>query len=346
MLFPLNNTEGWGDGFESQPEIQNVSILVDSQPVAWVEKTTPNPINPGKPETKWAEFEVKFTLEEMVWIDISYDLQSTGYFPEATFRYILETGRGWYGPIGTANITLILPYEASDENVLFGDQTSPDGKFEDNQVHWEYKNLEPDAADNWVATIIAPHIWEQLLNLRESIDQGNGSAYAKITRLYDALIMDRSVRSGTEGLVLLNYDAYQKALDFDSQNDEVLARFADYKLFLHENGRDTPETPAGLEDIYAMASQALEINPLNDTAYQVTNWLEQTLDFTPPADSTAVEQPVDSGNQSAKAGSAEDAISIDESQNNTILYLLGAGLLAAVGVILALVYKLGKKNAS
>jgi len=353
VLFPLNNTDGWGDGLFSQPEVQNLSIKVDSQPVAWVEKTTTYPTNPEKMETRWAEFEVKFPLEEVVWIDISYDLQSTGYFPEATFSYILETGGGWYGPIGEAHIFLNLPYEASDENVLAGDRTSPNGLFEDNKVHWEYTNLEPDTGDNWAATIIAPHIWEQILNLRESISQGDGHAYAKITRLYDALIMNRSVREGTEELIFLNYDAYKEALDFDPQNDNILARFADFKLFLHENGRDTPETPAGLEDIYNLASRALEINPLNDTAYQVLNWLENTLDFTPPVPTAAAEQPTESGN---KAAESDDAASVEdqpndlnqagESQNNTLLYLLGAGLLAALGVIITLVYKLGKKNAS
>ena len=298
---------------------------------------------------------MRFPSKEVTFIEIHYDLQSTGYFPEATFNYILETGGGWYGPIGEAHIDLILPYEASDENVLLGDftRTSPGGKFEGDKVVWEYINLEPDAADNWAATIIAPHIWEQILKLRESVDQGDGSAYAKITRLYDALIMDRWVRPRTEGLVLLNYDAYQKALEFYPENDDVLARFADFKLFLYENERDTPETPAGLEDIYAMASQALEINILNDTAYQVINNLEQSLDFTPPAAPAVDEQPTESGNQSPESDDSvsvedqqEDSTQASESQNNSILYLLGAGLLAAVGVIIVLVYKLGKKNAS
>jgi len=220
-------------------------------------------------------------------------------------------------------------------------------------VHWEYTNLEPDAADNWVATIIAPNIWERILDLRERINQGDGSAYSKITKLYDALIMDRGVRPGTDGLIPINYDAYQKALEFNPENDDVLARFADFKLFLYETGSGTPETPIELENIYAMAAQALEINILNDTANQVINWLEKTLDFTPPVSSTVVEQPADSENQSVELDSA---ISVEdqqdgpnkgsESQNNTISYLLGAGLLAAVSVIAVLVYKLGKKNTS
>ena len=238
----------------------------------------------------------------------------------------------------------------------FDHKTSPGGEFEDNEVHWEYTNLEPDAADNWVATIIAPYIWEQILDLRERIDQGDGHAYPRITTLYDALIMNRSVRPGTEGLILKNYDAYQKALEFDAWDDDVQARFANFMLFLYEQGLDSQETPASLEAVYFFASQALETDPFNDTAYQVIYWLEHTHDFNPDASSTAPEQPAESEEQPPESGSAEDTITNkdqqedlsqdDESQNNTIPYLLGAGLAAAVGVILVLVYKLGKKNAS
>jgi len=357
VLFPLNNIDGGGDGFFSSPEIQNLKIWIEHQPIGWVEITTPNPRGSDEPDIKWAEFEVEFTLEDTVWIDIYYDLQSTGNFPEATFKYILETGGGWYGPIGTAYIELMFSdYMASFENVLIGNQTSPGGDIDGGKMVWEYTNLEPDASDNWEVTIIAPHIWEQIIDLRERIDQGDGSAYTKITKLYDNLIMDRGVRPGAEGFIPLNYDAYQKALEFDPKDDDVLARFADFMLFMYETDSGTPETPVGLEDIYAMASQALEINPLNDLAPRVINWLEKSLDFTPAAPSTTTEQPPNSSSQSTEEELADDAASVDvpredlnqgsESQNNTIPYLLGAGLLAAVGVILVLVYKLGKKNAS
>ena len=365
VLFPLNNTEGFGDGAFSDPEIQNLRISVNDQSVAWVEKTTPNPRDSDDPEIKWAEFEVEFPSKEVTFIEIRYDLQSTGWFPEATFHYILETGGGWYGPIGEAHIDLILPYEASVENVLIGEpnssyyeqKTSPGAYFEGNEVHWEYTNLEPDAEDNWEATIIAPHIWKQILDLRERIDQGDGSAYAEITNIYDGLYLGNGIRQGTEGLILLNYEAYHKALEFDPKDDDVLARFADFMLTLDGVGYGWEETPIELEDIYAMASQALEINPLNDLAPYVISELERPpYNFTPAAPSPAPEQPEDSGNQSAEEGSVDDAISVEdqqkdlnqgaESQNDIIPYLLGAGLLTAVGVIIALVYKLGKKNAS
>jgi hypothetical protein len=365
VLFPLNDTEGRGDGAWSYPEIQNLRITVNEQSVTWVEKTTPNPRGSDDPEIKWAEFEVEFPSKEVTFIEILYDLQSTGWFPEATFHYVLETGGGWYGPIGEAHIDLILPYEASVENVLFGDpnsnyyeqKTSPGADFEGNEVHWDYTDLEPDAEDNWEATIIAPPIWEQILDLRERIDQGDGSAYAEITTIYDDLYLGHGIRQGTEGLIFLNYDAYHKALEFDPKDDDVLARFADFMLTLDEIGYGWEETPIELEDIYAMASHALEINPLNDLAPYVISELENPpYNFTPASPSATPEQPVDSGNQSPQEGSENDAVSVEdqredpsqasESQNNTILYLLGAGLLAAVGVIIVLVYKLGKKNAS
>jgi len=361
VLFPLNNIDGRGDEGLSYPEIQNLKIVVNEEPASWVEKTTSNPNGSDSPEIKWAEFEVEFPSREPTVIVIEYDLQSTGWLPEATFHYILETGGGWYGPIGEAHINLILPYEASVENVLFGDPdseyywqiTSPGAVFEGNEVHWEYTNLEPDAEDNWEATIIAPPIWEPILDLRERIAQGDGSAYAEITNLYDDLYLGHGIRQGTEGLILKNYEAYHKAFEFDPKDDDVLARFADFMLTLDEVGYGWEETPIELGDIYAMASQALEINPLNDLASRVIRELEKPpYNYTPPATSTTAEQPVDSENQSAEIESADDAALVEvqqdsiKDQENTIPYLLGAGLLAAVGVILVLVYKLGKKNAS
>jgi len=365
VLFPLNNIDGKGDEGFSYPEIQNLEIAVNELPVTWVEKTTPNPRSSDDPEIKWAEFEVEFPSGEPTIIVIEYDLQSTGWFPEAAFHYILETGGGWYGPIGEAHIDLILPYEASVENVLFGDPdseyywkiTSPGAVFEGNEVHWEYTNLEPSAEDNWEATIIAPSIWEPILDLRERIAQGDGSAYAEITNLYDDLYLGHGIRQGTEGLILENYEAYHKALEFDPKDDDVLARFADFMLTLDEVGYGWEETPIELGDIYAMASQALEINPHNEIASYAIRELENPpYNFTPAAFSTAAEQPADSGNHNAEEELADDAISVEdqqdgpskgsEKQNNTISYLLGAGLLAAVSVIAVLVNKLGKKNAS
>ena len=356
VLFPLNDTEGRGDRAYGYPEIQNLKISVNDQPVTWVEKTSSNPQDADDPDIKWAEFETVFPSEEVTFVEVRYDLQSTGYFPEATFHYVLETGAGWYGPIEEAHIHMFLPYEASEENVLFGEytQTTLGGTFAGSEVIWDYENLEPVTEDNWAATIIAPHIWKEVLELRESIEQGDKSAYADITELYDELIMSKGVRSGTEALVIENYNAYHKALEFDPKDDDVLARFADFMLFLDRTGHGWDDTPIEIDDIYSMASQALEINQGNQIAPYVINSLEKLpYNYTPPSSGAAEESPVEIENQEAASESApvveeqpDIATQTADTQNNTIIYILAGGLAATFGAILVLVYKLGKKNAS
>lgn len=356
VLFPLNNTEGWGDGAFGYPEIQNLKISVNDTPVTWSEKTSPNPRDADDPDVKWAEFKAEFPSKEVTFIEVRYDLQSTGYIPEATFHYILETGGGWNGPIEDAYIHLILPYEASEENVLLGEYTgtTSGGKFEGNEVIWDYKNLEPIADDNWSATIIAPHIWKEVLELRESIDEGDRSAYADITEVYDELIMSRGVRPGAESLVIQNYNAYHKALEFDPLDDDILSRFAEFMLFLDSSAYGWDDTPIEIDEIYSMAFQALEINPGNQTAPYVIGMLENPpYNYTPPPPEAAEEAPVEIESQEAASESApvvkEQPVSVTETadtQNNTIIYVLAGGLAATFGAILFLVYKLGKKNAS
>jgi len=49
-----------------------------------------------------------------------------GYPPHIIFRYILETGAGWKDTIGSGEIVVVLPYEASLENIVFDEYSHPD----------------------------------------------------------------------------------------------------------------------------------------------------------------------------------------------------------------------------
>ena len=49
---------------------------------------------------------------------MSYTVNGYGYYPQIAFDYVLETGAGWNGTIGSADIIVDLPYDASDLNVL------------------------------------------------------------------------------------------------------------------------------------------------------------------------------------------------------------------------------------
>jgi hypothetical protein len=358
VVFPLNDPSGLGDGRFAYPEIQDLVIYVDNQQVQWETVTTPNPLGEDKEPVKWAQFTVTFPLEQVIFIDVNYYVQSTGYFPEAAFSYILETGAGWYGPIQTAQIVLEFPYEASPENILTDGSTTL-GKdddvqstwpvFEGNTATWKYANFEPEPGENWEVTIIAPHIWEEVLELREDIAAGEPGAYAKITKWYDAIIMDRVVRTGTEDLVPLAIQAYEKAIEEDPQDDEPLAGYANFLLFLYDFDREAPEYQEKMDLAYQLATQAQEINLMNDTALWVLDQLEVSHGYVPP-ESPEAEQVVVEETQVISAGGAggspsQTSETADEKSPDNLTYILGGGLAVALVVVIMLVYQLGKKSA-
>ena len=351
VVFPLTHLEGMGDGRFNFPEIQDFRVRVDDVPTVWETVETPNPYKETDPPLKWAQFPATFPPEQPVFIDIDYDVQSTGYFPNAVFSYVLETGAGWSGPIRDAYLTLILPYKASEENVLLRqDQNAssretgnPQIEWNGNQVTWNWKELEPTSEDNWSVAIWAPHIWKEVIDLREQMEAEVPGAAAKLTRWYDALIIDRGIRGGAEGLVELNLQAYQRALLDDPWAADASARYANFLLFLQTSGRESDRYEGMLDDVYFYATYAQELDPVNATALDVLKQLENVYGYVPPPEESA-----QGGGEPAETDAAEaTALPCEPSpteQNYTLIYLLGGALVLALLVIIVLIYRLGWKK--
>ena len=354
-VFPLTHPGGMGDSRFDFPEIRNFTISVNDTPVEWYLKETPNQYYEEFPPVKWAAFDVEYPPGETMAVEVSYDVQSTGYFPEATFYYVLETGAGWYGPIGEAIVYMTLPYQASDEIFLFGNhnmmgfdqKTSPNLTYDGNKARWQFTDFEPQPRQNWEATIIEPNTWQEVLNIRERIDAGDKLAYSEITMIYDYIVMGRGVRRGAEDFVQLNLDMYEKALAYEPNNDDVYARYADFLLFLDWVSSDELDVEFDLWDAYDAAVHALSINEYNETANRVKRELEKFKGFDPEnRDQVATETPeatdrpapvieettpeVDEDVSAEVVESQGDAVSEDK---NEILYLAGGIVLtAAVGI--------------
>jgi len=354
-IFPLTHPEGKGDGWFGYPEIRNFTISINDTPVDWYLKETPNQYMEDEPPIKWAAFDIEYPPAETVAVEVSYDVQSTGYFPEATFYYVLETGAGWYGPIGEAIVYMTLPYEATEEVFLFGNhnimgfmqKTSPNLTYDGNKARWQFTDFEPQQRENWEATIIEPQTWQKVLDLRERIDSGDKMAYSEITAVYDRIVMDRWVRAGAEDFVQLNLDMYEKALEYEIDNDDVFARYADFLLFLDWGSSEEFSIEIDLWDAYDAAVHALSINEFNETANRVKRELEKFKGFDPEnRDQVATETPeatdrpapvieettpeVDEDVPAEIVENQGDAVSEDK---NEILYLAGGIVLtAAVGI--------------
>jgi len=97
----------------------------------------------------WYVWDVHFAKDEKKAINVIYSLPSgMGYGANYRyFKYILETGAGWYGVIEKADIKLQL-HDIKIENI---EQISPIGfQFDKEQktITWNFKNLEPTSEDD------------------------------------------------------------------------------------------------------------------------------------------------------------------------------------------------------
>jgi hypothetical protein len=346
VVFPLMNIDGSGDGRFAYPEIQNFNVSVNYENTVWETVTTPNPRGEDQEPIKWVQFTVTFLTGELTFIDVSYDVQSTGYLPIAAFSYVMETGTAWAGPIGEAYLTLVLPYEASEENVLIGEdvyfgmggENNPEPEFDGNKVKWQWSNLEPTREDNWGVAIIAPHIWQEVIDLREEMAQGKRGAASEITLWYDGLIIDRGIRQGTEELIGLNIEAYKQAMVESEFDDEVRARYANFLLFLYGYGRESDKYPGMLDEIYQLAREAQAMDQFNPTALDVLNQLEKVYNYVPPAEEpglTVTEYLKPSGEESVEISTTSK-----KADNNTLIFILGGALVVALLVIIFLVFRM------
>ncbi|MHA0036478.1 hypothetical protein [Deinococcus sp. PESE-13] len=161
VRFPLGNPDG-----TSAEKLTDFKVLVNGKAVPTTSLTSKS--ENGRP-VAWAGFEVSFPASQVTRLRVTYTAlpQATWYGPVLIPGYILETGAGWAGPIGQADVILRLPYRASAATVLKdpggygfmfdGDtDTTPGGQFRGNEVHWTWRNLEPTAKNNLHVVILNP----------------------------------------------------------------------------------------------------------------------------------------------------------------------------------------------
>src|SRR5687767_2067027 len=107
VRFPLADPSGMGDRSGTFPEVVGFAASVGGNPLSTTVITTPNPQGDGDP-VRWAAFDVTFPPAQDLAINVTYSITSTGYPPSARFAYVLETGAGWNGPIGSADVIVRL----------------------------------------------------------------------------------------------------------------------------------------------------------------------------------------------------------------------------------------------
>jgi hypothetical protein len=274
LVSALENDEWEAHIGEIVPRIESFQVAVDGKPLAYNISELPNPKGEDKPPLPWASFPVTFPAGDEVLIQVTYviwaqpDISGVGM----TLYYIFQTGAGWAGPIGKAELVVNLPYLASAETI----GTMPDGgQVEGHQVRWTWENLEPSPQDDFSIWLIRQERWEELETARIRVIESpeDGEAWLNLADTYRRLILGKyQILPGFgEAFQPLGVQAAQKALRLlpgDGRPHYELAIF--YLSTLPEN-----PTPEELQPVLDELKVVEELAP--SYAPDVHDWLEFLL---------------------------------------------------------------------
>ena len=215
VRFPLSTN----DGFSRYPEIDDLAVAVNDLPVGTRRVTELDKYDYPLP---WAEFDVEFPPGEEVMIEVSYTLTGMGEYPYTSFAYLMETGAGWQGTIGSADLTVQLPYEANEYNVFIDSSpgwghTTPGAVLAGREVHWHYEDIEPEAKHNLSIALVLPSAWIKVLTEQRNVEDDplDGEAWGRLGKLYKEISrLRRSTRDddGGQQLFRMSIEAYEKAV--------------------------------------------------------------------------------------------------------------------------------------
>jgi len=321
--FPISANNGYG----KYPEITDIVIKVNGRQISYRRASYPDIRYYNQDQNvPWAEFDVTFPVGQDVAVEVAYNLQGSGYpnLPYTSYYYILDTGAGWKDTIGSADITLRLPYAANSQNVVLDTQigwaqTTSDGSTQGNEMHWHFENFEPGpngVVDNLEFALVAPFAWQTVLKDRGNVSSNpnDGEAWGQLGKAYKAIFfLNKAYRMDAGGgeIYQASVDAYEKCLTLLPNDAEWHAGFAD--LLANRSYWDYSST-SGSADMYRAFHEiqtALQLAPndakVQDIAQQISGmfpgsmsqsgtgydfiWLTQTPTPYPTAPTTATPEP-------------------------------------------------------
>lgn len=287
VRFPLTFSNGNSDGFGEFPEIQGINVKVDGKTVPNHRELQPylpseGPSYEEHTDIPWAVFDVAFPPLKDVIIEVSYPVYGYGYYPYEAFQYILETGAGWKGTIGSIDVIARFPYEISGKNVGmegadyagYGSPT-PGGVISGKEIRWHFEDLEPTRFDNIQILLVAPSLWESVLRETETVTRHptDGEAWGRLGKAYKEIIrMSKGyLREDPDGLEMfhLSRKAYENCLELLPQDPVWHFGYADllwshYYFDIHAARKEDSEGLLPL--ILSHLRTALTINPKTQQA--------------------------------------------------------------------------------
>lgn len=295
VRFPLSFFAGDSDGRGNFPEIGGITVKIDGRNVATKRELQPFLASeysyPQREQIPWAVFDVTFPPGEDVTIEVAYRVNGFGYYPYEIFRYVLETGAGWKGTIGSADIILRLPYPASTQNVWlkdvdgFGEPTQG-GIVSGNEVRWRFEDFEPTYQDNFKVVLVTPWLWQSVLTEQENLAKNpeDGESWGRLGKAYKEVIMQSKgyLRTDVGGreVLRLSREAYEKCLALlpkDSLWHYGYAHllWAHYYFDISFSGQ--PDAEGILPLTLSHLQTALQIDPKNQRARELLEQISYAM---------------------------------------------------------------------
>jgi len=195
--FPMASaleTEEWNlNPGEVVPRIERFQVIMDGKPLEYNVSELPNPKGADKPLLPWASFPVTFPPGEETHVQISYTVPAWWSYEGLAMNlyYILQTGAGWSGPIGKAELAVNLPYPASSETIW---KMPEGGQIDGHQVRWTWENLEPGPQDDFFIQLLLLNRWDELQAARAAVTANpqDGEAWLNLASTYSMLTRGRS----------------------------------------------------------------------------------------------------------------------------------------------------------
>jgi hypothetical protein len=264
---------------EIVPRIANFHVAVGGNPIDYSVTELPNPKGADKPLLPWASFPVTFPPGKETNIQVSYllPLQTSVKGSELALYYIFQTGAGWAGPIGQAELIVNLPYPASPETMArmrpgslslpyamsFPDALIPTGGvMEGNQARFAWTNFEPGPQDDFSMWLIDPIMWQALDTARAAVQANpqDGQAWLDLADIYRSLALKAYNYPGifSESYLPLGLEAYPKAAELLPEHPAPHAGMAMLSLAPYMTDANAPSEVMGFVQEQLRIARELE----------------------------------------------------------------------------------------
>jgi hypothetical protein len=287
---------------ETVPAIASFQVMQNGIPIEYTTSQQLNPKGSDMPALPWASFEISYPPLADTNLTVSYLLPLTQAVKgsELVLYYIFQTGAGWAGPIGQAELIVNLPYPASSDTLL---RISPEklsipypmaypgaaipasAVMQGTQARWEWKDFEPTAPDDFAVWLVNPELWQHLQDAKAAVqaESQSGQAWFELALAYHNLATRSYDRPSifSAGYLAPGIEAYQKSIELWPDNPSAHAGIALLTLTQYMPEANAPADAMQFVDEEILLAKELEAQhpELVERSSLSSLWADDALSF-------------------------------------------------------------------